>query len=182
MSNNRNTTAPAAPAATATITRETFAKTLAARASSGDSAALTMLLEQRSQALGFAEMLQTLATRGKQTLTVILSSVDADTLDWLQKTLPKDSPQSAAIKTALSAARAAEPLRVEFHPIGTTKVGPAAAGKTNDQPMVTLSGRDTKGAWSHKAAARHWSMILRLAASPELCEQIRLAFNLPPAS
>lgn len=156
------------------ITRESFIQSLAKRGANGDAAALAILCDPKAQVLNFAEFLQTIATKTKSTLAAILATVEPESLEWLTKSLPKDSPQSTAIKAALLASRASLPISVEYHAPGTTQVGFGSNKAPNDIPLITVRGYDHDGkAVSEKKGLRFWSLILRLADSPEALTSLR---------
>jgi hypothetical protein len=156
------------------ITRESFISSLCKRGANGDSAALAILSDPRSQVVNFCEFLQKISAAKKQTLAQTLAQVDPDSLEWLTKTLPKDSPQSTTIKAALLTSRASLPLAVEYHAPGTTQVGFGSNKSPNDIPLITVKGFDTEGkAVSEKKGVRFWSLIIRLSEDPSSLAKLR---------
>lgn len=166
------TTPASAPASG--LSKESYLKTLASRVASGDAAALAILTEPKAQALGFASLLQSIATRGKTTLQAILPQVDSDTLDWLLRALPKDSPQRGLIQTAARAARAAAPPEITYYAPGQTTVGFSSNKKPSEVPMISLTAAGPDGKRiTEKHALPWWRWFLSLADSPETIAQLR---------
>lgn len=168
---------PAAPAAK--LSKESYIKTLADRASKGDTTSLAILTDPKTQVTGFAELLQTAGRKPGKTLAHVLANeVEPETLDWLLKSLPKDSPQTTAIKAALLQSRASLPISIEFHPIGSTTVGFGSNKLPNDRALITVKGYDDSGkSISEKKGVKFWSLILRLANDPAALEQLRAAVS-----
>ena len=158
------------------ITRESFIASLAKRAGNGDAAALAILVDQKAQVINFCDFLQTIAAKTKRPLGAVLATVEPESLEWLTKSLPKDSPQSTAIKAALQSSRASLPLSIEYHAPGTTQVGFGNNKTPNDIPLVTVKGYDNDGkAISEKKGLRFWSFIIRLADDATALEALRAA-------
>lgn len=158
------------------ITRESFIASLAKRAGNGDAAALAILVDQKSQVINFCDFLQTIASKTKRTLGAVLATVEPESLEWLTKSLPKDSPQSTAIKAALLTSRASLPLSIEYHAPGTTQVGFGSNKTPNDTPLITVKGYDSEGkSISEKKGVRFWSLVVRIADDATALEQLRAA-------
>ena len=161
---NTKTTTTAAPTVPSI---EQFTTGLVARAAK-EPAAMAMLLDTtgRARLAGYAELLQSFATRTKTTLAVILTGVSESDIDTLKKTLPKDSPQRAAILEALKA--------IPTSP--TTAIIPAGTktykdGTSNAETQLTVSLKGSSFRENHGAA--WWKAFLTVIEHPETLDTIR---------
>jgi hypothetical protein len=146
---------------------EQFTLSLTTRAAK-DPAVLAMLCDitGRARLAGYTELLQSFATRTKTTLAVILTGVSEDDIDALKRTLPKDSPQRAAIVEALKSIPTAP----------TTAIVPAGSkqykdGTSNAETQLTVTLKGTSFRETHGAA--WWRAFLTVIDHPETLEAIR---------
>lgn len=165
--NTKTTTSTAATTEQVVPSIEQFTTGLVARAAK-EPAAMAMLLDTtgRARLSKYAEMLQSLATRTKTTLSTILANVSESDIDLLKKTLPKDSPQRAAIMEALKSIPTAP----------TTAIIPAGTktykdGTSNAETQLTVSLKGSSFRENHGAA--WWRAFLTVIEHPETLDTIR---------
>jgi len=163
--NTKNTTTPAAVPAVPSL--EQFTLSLTTRAAK-DPAALAMLCDitGRARLAGYTELLQSFATRTKTTLATILTGVSEDDIEALKKTLPKDSPQRAAIVEALKSIPTAP----------TTAIVPAGSkqykdGTSNAETQLTVTLKGTSFRENHGAA--WWRAFLTVIDDDQTIQTIR---------
>jgi hypothetical protein len=162
--NTKTTTTAAIPTVPSL---EQFTLSLTTRAAK-DPAALAMLCDitGRARLAGYTELLQSFATRTKTTLAVILTGVSEDDIDALKRTLPKDSPQRAAIVEALKSIPTAP----------TTTIVPAGSkqykdGTSNAETQLTVTLKGTSFRENHGAA--WWRAFLIVTEDDQTIQTIR---------
>jgi hypothetical protein len=165
MNTKTNTTTTAAVPTVPSL--EQFTLSLTTRAAK-DPAALAMLCDitGRARLAGYTELLQSFATRTKTTLSVILTGVSEDDIDALKRTLPKDSPQRAAIVEALKSIPTAP----------TTTIVPAGSktykdGTSNAETQLTVTLKGTSFRENHGAA--WWKAFLTVIEHSETMDEVR---------
>lgn len=170
--NTQNTQTAAVPS------RASFIATIAKRAANNDAAALATLTSEKAQALAFSALLTGFCQKQKTTLAAVVSALSDDDCAWLKKTLPKDSPQHAALTAALKEARRNAAPSVTVFQAGerTFKDG---SNNANAQLRVNVSGV-TRFSEVHESA--WWHCLLTVIEHPETLAAIRqfVADN-PPA-
>lgn len=171
--NTQNTTAaPTVPS------REQFIATIAKRAGNGDAAALATLTSERAQSLAFSALLTSICQKQKTTLATLVSALSDDDVTWLKKTLPKDSPQHAALTAALKEARRNAAPVVTVFQAGERSFKDGSTN-ANAQLRVNVSGV-TRFSEVHESA--WWSCLLTVIDHPATLEAIRqFVSDNPPA-
>lgn len=164
---NTTTKAPTAATVPAVPSIEQFTLSLTKRADK-DAAALAMLVDitGRARLAGYTELLQSFATRTKTTLAVILTGVSESDIETLKKTLPKDSPQRAAIMEAVKAIPTAPTTAIV--PAGTKQF---KDGTSNAETQLTVSLKGSSFRENHGAA--WWRAFLTVIEHPETLDTIR---------
>ena len=163
--NTQNTTT----AATAVPSRASFIATIAKRAANNDAAALATLTSEKAQALAFSALLTSICQKQKTTLSTLVSALSDDDVTWLRKTLPKDSPQHAALTAALKEARRNAAPAVTVFQVGERSFKDGSTN-ANAQLRIVVAGT-TRFAEVHESA--WWSCLLSVIDHPETLAAIR---------